>query len=127
MNEFEEFWKIWPNKKAKKAARVAFKKAREIASLETILNGVHEYVEKKEEFRAWMHPATFLNGERWEDEYESANSLKAGLFSAYVALGGERGQSGGNEGGSRNGAHGSPESVVELFPRAADGSAGRVP
>lgn len=87
MNEFEDiFWPNWPNKKAKAAARKAFVKARKIASLETIMAGVQEYVAKKEDYRAWMHPATFLNGERWDDEYEQPdNALKRGLYAAVVA------------------------------------------
>lgn len=63
---FGRFWEKWPNKVAKPAAKLAFKKVEH--ELEKILAGVDRYAASKPADRAWMHPATFLNGRRWEDQ-----------------------------------------------------------
>lgn len=63
--DFDRFWRIWPNKVAKPGARLAFKKVH--AEVEQILLGIPRYIAAKPADRAWMHPATFLNGRRWED------------------------------------------------------------
>ena len=67
---FEDFWEIWPNKEAKKMARKAWDKAmREGTDPAVIIEGVETYKRKKPAWRNWMHPATFINGERWTDSY----------------------------------------------------------
>lgn len=77
MKEFETFWAAWPNRKAKKAALRAFNTAIREADIETILAGVESYKRHKEPWRAWMHPATWLNGGCWDDEYETAPEVAA--------------------------------------------------
>jgi hypothetical protein len=78
--EFEErFWPEWPNRSSKDAAKKAYPKARQIASLEQILSGVRLYRLHKPADRDWMHAATFLNGKRWNDEYSGFNA-RAGPF-----------------------------------------------
>jgi hypothetical protein len=78
--EFEErFWPEWPNRSSKDAAKKAYPKARQIASLEQILAGVRLYRLHKPADRDWMHAATFLNGKRWNDEYSVFNA-RAGPF-----------------------------------------------
>jgi hypothetical protein len=68
-NEFPIFWAEWPNKVGKHAAVKALASARKRGvSFETIMTGVRAYVRDKPPDRAWMNPATFLNGSRWEDE-----------------------------------------------------------
>ena len=67
---FELFWECYPRKTAKKAARKAWPKALRAAPLERIMAGLNRYIRCKPDYQDWMHPATFLNGERWEDEYE---------------------------------------------------------
>ena len=69
--KFEEFWKQVQNKVGKAAARRAFEKAIRKTDPETILGTLRAH----ERERARMpdppnpiHPATFMNGERWEDE-----------------------------------------------------------
>ena len=67
--EFDAFWKVYPIKKGKKAAQRAFsgipKGIRQLI-LEDIWERIHED-------SGWIdgycpHPATYLNGARWEDE-----------------------------------------------------------
>jgi hypothetical protein len=70
--QFNQFWAIYPRKKGKGQAIKAFEKALLKTDLETIVAGVQAYMEHEDmcdpQFIA--HPTTWLNGERWEDEYE---------------------------------------------------------
>jgi len=70
---FDQFWKAYPNKKAKQAARKAFLKIPNIVLLlPTIVNAVT----KQKTWPTWTkdagefipHPATWLNAHGWEDE-----------------------------------------------------------
>jgi hypothetical protein len=69
---FDEFWKAYPRKVSKPAARKAF------AKLDTdVQKAAIADVEKRTRMRAWSgnkrlipHAATYLNGERWTDEWE---------------------------------------------------------
>ena len=81
--QFNEFWAVYPRKKGKGQARRAFEKALEKTDLETILAGVAAYVanEDLDDPQFIAHPSTWLNGERWEDEYEEIRSVSR---SAYV-------------------------------------------
>lgn len=63
---FEVFWQRWPNKVAKPEAESAHGKV--WTENEAILAGIVRYVAGKPVDRNWMHPATFLNGRRWEDQ-----------------------------------------------------------
>jgi hypothetical protein len=67
--EFEEWWKHYPRKKAKGAARDAFAKARKKVSLETLIAGADAYAnDPAREPDYTKHPATWLNSECWEDQ-----------------------------------------------------------
>ena len=67
---FDTFWSIYPRKKGKAEAKLAFNKALKKTGAETILSGVKIYALEREgqemEFTAWA--STWLNQERWEDE-----------------------------------------------------------
>lgn len=73
--DFEVWWSLCPLKRAKGEARVAYARARKIASADMLIDGLLRYRAHIEanavsaHFTA--HPATWLNGERWEDEYET--------------------------------------------------------
>ena len=71
--EFSQFWEAYPEKIGKGQARKAFETALASASLEAIMAGVARYKATKPADRAWCHPATFLNGERWLDEPSPLN------------------------------------------------------
>lgn len=68
--QFESFWKSYPRRVAKGAARKAFDKAIKKTTLESMLKAITEYVAKKPEKIDFKHPATWLNGECWDDEWE---------------------------------------------------------
>lgn len=70
---FDEFWKSYPRKENKPNARTAWKKLNpDEALLQTILKAVGDQKQSegwlKEKGRFIPHPATWLNGRRWEDE-----------------------------------------------------------
>lgn len=68
--QFEAFWKSYPRRVAKGAARKAWDKAIKKTTLENMLKAIPEYVAKKPEKIDFKHPATWLNGECWDDEWE---------------------------------------------------------
>ena len=69
---FLTFWKAYPKKKAKKAAEKAFFK---LNPSEGLLEKMLEALERQKKSREWQedggqyipYPATWINGERWED------------------------------------------------------------
>lgn len=81
--EFEDFWKAFPRKTAKGNARKAFEKAftnlREQYSIadviEKIMSGVDSYA-KNADPEFLCHPATWLNGCRWDDDAGSIGKVK---------------------------------------------------
>lgn len=78
--DFELFWEAYPKKKAKQDAEKAFAKV--TVSVQTLLYAIE--VQKKSE--DWTkengqfipHPATWLNGKRWEDQVSCMGSKSTG-------------------------------------------------
>lgn len=78
--DFEELWKVYPRKEGKQKARQAFEKV--TVPLETLLQAV----ERQKTSVQWTkdggqfipHPATWLNGKRWEDQLPQAGYQKGG-------------------------------------------------
>ena len=68
--EFDAFWAAYPRKDGKKTARAAFAKARKKVSLERLVAAVKAYPFAEPTARGDFRPmpATWLNGERWEDD-----------------------------------------------------------
>ena len=75
MDDFQEFWEVWPKRCAKADARKAWAQTKDIRpELTNLLNAVKAACKTE----AWMkdggkyipHPATWLRGERWDDELE---------------------------------------------------------
>ena len=67
---FEDFWAAYPRKKAKGHARKAWERAVRHTDPLVIIDGAKRYAEEKrtEDPMFVKHPATWLNGECWEDE-----------------------------------------------------------
>jgi len=71
-SDFDAFWRAYPKKKAKPAAKAAFLKATKRADVAAIMQGL----ERAKLSRDWTkddgqfvpHPATWLNGDRWADD-----------------------------------------------------------
>lgn len=75
MEDFEKFWAIWPRKVAKAEARKAWAQTDKIRPpLEKIIAAIRAQCQTEQ----WMrgngqfipHAATWLRGERWDDEVE---------------------------------------------------------
>lgn len=66
--EFLQFWTAYPEKIGKAAARRAFATALPKTSLLAMLASLDRYKASKPSDRAWCHPATWLNQERWHDQ-----------------------------------------------------------
>ena len=72
VSKFDAFWEVYPKKQDKKKAEIAFKKLSEEVQ-DVII--AHVNVRAKQDIK-WLSgfipmPSTFLNGERWCDDYES--------------------------------------------------------
>ena len=75
MNEmFEAFWAAYPRRVGKGAARAAFDKACRKAQPEAIIAAITAQVEAGcfKDMMFCPYPATWLNGERWDDEIATA-------------------------------------------------------
>lgn len=71
-SEFDQFWKAYPRKVGKGQASKAFKAAIKKTTLAELLAGLAIYRQNKPDYADWCHPATWLNGERWTDDYGTA-------------------------------------------------------
>lgn len=75
MDEFDVFWKHYPRKIAKGDARKAWRQTERLRpELRIILLAIAKAKEteqwRKESGQFVPYPATWLRGERWDDEYE---------------------------------------------------------
>lgn len=75
MNDFELFWKAYPKKKNKPDALKAFNAKKNVRPpidklLEVIMAFCKTEDWQKEDGKYIPYPASFLRGERWEDEME---------------------------------------------------------
>ena len=73
IDDFDSFWKFYPRKASKEAARKAWEKLRpDQHIMQMILDNVRERVEKgewrKDNQSFILHASTYLNQKRWEDE-----------------------------------------------------------
>ncbi|MDX1222715.1 hypothetical protein GOL85_13380 [Sinorhizobium medicae] len=72
--QFDIFWKSFPNKKGKADARKAFDKAIKQTTLESMLKAITAYVANKPDWQGYKHPATWLRAGCWDDEWEPAQA-----------------------------------------------------
>jgi hypothetical protein len=87
---FEQFWKFYPRKIAKPAARRAMKKAWTNSPPENIAEGTRRWVAFWDytgtEHQFIPHPATFLNQERYNDPLPEPSTVKAKMSKAEEAI-----------------------------------------
>lgn len=71
---FEQFWKIYPRKIGKGAARSAFEKASTKENPATILQVAEAYANSSSlpDLQFIPHPSTWLNQERWNDDLNAS-------------------------------------------------------
>lgn len=75
IDHFEDFWSAYPRKVGKGNARKAFVKAMKSATVEEIAEGLNRQIPSllSKETQYIPHAATWLNGERWNDEPDNNN------------------------------------------------------
>lgn len=78
-DEFEEFWKQYPRKIGRKAAKSKYRTARKDATHEQIMEGLERYNThlRKDRIEAQYiaHPMTWLNQWRRDDEYKGVSTV----------------------------------------------------
>jgi hypothetical protein len=74
---FDSWWEGYPDKVGKGAARKAFERALTKTSLDQLTVGVERYKQHKPVDRQWCHPATWLNEERWNDQFTNGHDAAA--------------------------------------------------
>lgn len=79
-NHFDEFWSVYPRKESKGHARKAFASALKKSDPETIIGAARVFADRVRgsEKKFIAHPATWLNGERWEDEQHNDTAAEEG-------------------------------------------------
>ena len=72
---FDDLWKIYPKKVGKGTARKAFAKAMTKATADQIEHSLSVFVRSwgSQDKKFMPHLATWLNGERWDDEIQEAS------------------------------------------------------
>ena len=78
---FEVFWGAYPKKVDKKNAKEKFKR---LKPTEEMVNKMVEQIERLKNSNSWKkddgkfipYPSTWLNGRRWEDEFETENEKR---------------------------------------------------
>lgn len=89
---FDEFWKPYPNKVAKDAARTAFVRVQKSSrvTFADLMAGWRCYIAKTDD-RPWCNPATWLNQGRWEDQPATNGEQNGANRSGGNASGNSRG------------------------------------
>ena len=86
---FDAFWAAYPRRQAKKDARKAW---RVLKPSHELVATIVQHLIVRRETRAWREgfiplPATFIRGERWEDELPVEDELRPlGALSSRLAL-----------------------------------------
>lgn len=76
--DFERFWKHYPRKVGKLAARKAFDKAMKYGvTLDRLLEGIAAYVQHKPSYADFCHASTWLRAGRWMDEWDGPETCSS--------------------------------------------------
>ena len=78
LSDFDTWWSEYPKKRGKGAAKTAYERARTKVDAGTLIGAISAYT-KSREFRDGfvVYPATWLNQERWTDEYDEVKPQRA--------------------------------------------------
>jgi hypothetical protein len=73
MSRFDEFWKLYPRREGRKACETKWEQKKLDAIADTIVGHLTTRVKSDKKWRDGFvpMPLTFLNQERWTDEYET--------------------------------------------------------
>ena len=75
MNDFEQFWSHYPNKKGKLAAQKKFLSLKkQLPDIDTLIKSIHDQIKERKYLQSqnqfcppWKHPSTWLNQGCWTD------------------------------------------------------------
>lgn len=95
-DQFETFWRAYPRRVGKGAARKAFEKAIRLTTLAAMLDAIALYQRCKPGYQDFCHPATWLNQERWDDEWSTPGPVRNYADAARNIVYGEEGLFGGS-------------------------------
>jgi hypothetical protein len=71
--DFEEWWRLFPRKIGKLAARKEYDKVRRGGiTQDELIDGIAQYLAAKPDYADLCHPRTFLSQGRWMDEPPAA-------------------------------------------------------
>lgn len=70
-SQFDEWWNLYNKKVDRKKSEDKFKKCVKRDGFEKIMDGTRKYLSTIKDKQYQKHPTTFLNGENYNDEYES--------------------------------------------------------
>lgn len=76
ISKFDEWWDAVPLKVAKARAKIAYNQAIKKATHSELLDGLERYKQNKPDGINWAHPASWLNAERWLDDYKITSKNK---------------------------------------------------
>ncbi len=76
MTDFDQWWAKYPRKVGKLAAEKAYQKARTLATVDDLIDGIDRYLQMKPEYADFCHPTTWLTQGRWMDEPTPAEQLR---------------------------------------------------
>lgn len=68
-DQFETFWRAYPRRIGKVAARKEFEKAIRLTTLPVMLAAIAAYQRHKPAWQDFCHPRTWLHQGRWDDEW----------------------------------------------------------
>ena len=72
-DQFDKFWSHWPVKRKKKQAKAIWSRKKLDESVDDLISDVTERLKHDRQWKQGYipHCTTYLNGHRWEDEYEN--------------------------------------------------------
>jgi uncharacterized protein YdaU (DUF1376 family) len=73
--DFASWYEAYPRHVARKRAEKAYLAARTKVPAEALLSAIERYRAGKPAYADWKHPASWLNGECWADEYGATESI----------------------------------------------------
>ena len=81
MSEFDEFWRAYPRRVAKAEARKAWAQTESIRPpIGEVIAAIRRSATQWTDIRFVPHPATWLRGERWDDEVTFIDAPKSAFM-----------------------------------------------
>jgi hypothetical protein len=85
MEDFETFWRAYPRRIGKGAARAEFAKAIGKTTVSNMLSAIAAYIANKPAYQDFKHPRTWLHQECWDDEWTQPAQRNTGRRTTWDA------------------------------------------